>query len=454
MMLAIGACLAVILLVAVLVIPPPSPSLPSVAAVVNVGPTNGTVNRSFFGVDVQEVGIGGRILSDRVNTTPLSTFRFSPSGEATDQVHAITYSNSGVAGPVVGFTDPQFVDWCLQRACRAIMMVPAEVNNTSLAVATVDYVEHTLGFHPAYWSIGNEPQQWQHWGIPWSQWRMSDHSTPTPLEYGIEVKEYASALRAVDPSIRLIGIESVGGGAAMFPWFNAVIQLAGHSLAAVSYHAYPAGLGAPNATLAQFYGYLGHHGGFPQNYPGTLANVQRVCPGCHLQVFVDEFNSALGSGFDPYLEGYPNAVFVAASLTESIQEGIPTVDYFDLADLNPQLPYSMLYTGGQARPTYVLYSTILENLTMGSVHAVNFTPRVPGVYAVETQNGTHASLLVVNSNLTEGIRLSWVGPTLFTSYVWDWSPSNGEPQLSEGTGSTWVRATVPPEGILLVNLSP
>ncbi len=448
--------IAVLATVLATVTPPSSPSsYPVRSGTLLVGPATYTLNRGFFGVNVQEIGIGTSILSQRVNATPLEFFRFTPSVESTDQVAGLTYTGNGFASPNIGYTDSEFVQWCRERNCQAVMAVPAEINNTAIAAETVRYVETTLGFHPAFWAIGNEPQTWEHWGIPWSQWRVTDNSTPTPQQYGAEVRAYALALRQVDPRIRLIGLESVGAGPAMDPWFTAVMTEAGKYLAAVAYHLYPGGVVGSQATLTGFYATLYNPRRLAESYIDTTATVRRACPSCHVLVLVDEFNSALAGGYDSELIGYPNAVYIGASLIQAIRLGIPRVSYFDLADLNPTLPYGMLLTGGTPRPTYQLYSTILANLTLGAVHNASFYSFPSGPFTIVTTNGTARSLLIVNGNDGIGFSLEWrngLGPSGITR-IWSWSPGTSAPVYVSSTGGNQPDSSlVPPQGILLVTV--
>ncbi|MCI4346098.1 MAG: hypothetical protein L3K07_05030, partial [Thermoplasmata archaeon] len=220
--------------------------------------------------------VGPGVLSARVNSTPLTLFRFTPQGEATDQIQGITYTNSGTAEPALGFTDAEFVSWCEWIHCQAVMMVPAEVNSTVIAASTVEYVEHVLGFHPTYWAIGNEPQLWAHFGIPWAHWQTSDQVGTTPLHYAQQVVSYAKALRLVDPKIRLIGIESAVGGSSGAGWIQNVSRLAGPYLSAVAYHAYPGGNGTFATSLQSFYANLANPNNFPGNYAPTVALVHAV----------------------------------------------------------------------------------------------------------------------------------------------------------------------------------
>lgn len=434
---------------------PPAAGFDSAPATVVEGRPLGNLSSGFFGVNVQEVAVGGPALAARVNATPLTLFRFTPNGEATDQIAGLTYNSSGFAGPTLGFTDAEFVAWCESLHCRSEMMVPAEIDNTAIAVATVAYVEGTLGFHPTYWAIGNEPQQWTHFGIPWLDWRTSDSSTPSPLQYATEVLAYAQALRAFDPSIQLIGLESSVGGGQAKAWLQNVSAVAGPYLAAVAYHAYPGGNGSAPGSLAQFYSDLQNPNSFPGNYPASVGIVRAACPGCHLQVFVDEFDGALGGEFKKDLVSYADAVIVAAGLIQAAREGVPHVLYFDLADLDPNLPYGMLLSGGAPRPTYLLYSEFLANLTLGQVHSSSLAGAGGGNYSLYVTSPSSASLFVVDTNLTEGIRLSL--PTAFLHVpggtVWSWAPGEASPVVQpfpdHPLAPTW---TVPPQGMLLVTL--
>jgi hypothetical protein len=412
------------------------------------------LSSQFFGVNVHVVGFHNQSLAALVNSTPFVSFRFSPMGEATNQLTSVTYSQNGVPSAVYAETDAEFVTWCRWVACRATMMVPAEIDNPSEAAATVRYVEQTLGFHPAYWAIGNEPQQWTHFGIPWTHWRTTDHSTPTPAEYAQEVQRYVTAMRAVDPAIRIIGIESVVGGTLSGSWLTDVVRVDGRNLSAVAYHAYPLGSGSGPASLTAFYKALTNPTAFPMNYPVTTAMVRAACPTCHLSVFVDELNAGLGGSFTNYLTHYPEVPFLAAVLIAAMREDVRRVMFFDLEDLDGQQPYGLTTVGAGSRPSFLLYSDILDLLASGSVVRTSIRGGPGGVYDVLTTNTTSTSLFVVNTNLTRSLSLSLPGNvsvfgTALTEY--GWSFPNGLPSAPVGIDHPGARAwSVPPQSLLLL----
>ena len=205
------------------------------------------------------------------------------------------------------------------------MSVPAEINNTSMDAATVLYIEQTLGFHPDYWAIGNEPQGWTHFNIPWTRWQNSDASNTTPLQYAREVQQIVAAVRGVDPVARFIGIESADGGAwNNSQWLDEVATVDGPNLTALAIHPYPDGMGPLNPTNASFFAGLSVDNRFPNNYQGLQASVAAACA-CAVPIWVGEYNAALNGTYAPFQESYPEVAYMAAGIIGAIREGIPHV---------------------------------------------------------------------------------------------------------------------------------
>jgi hypothetical protein len=456
-LLAAAAIAVGVLVGAILVIPgslvPPGHS-GGISSTLVIGNSTGTLNASFFGVDVHVVGNGSISLQSQSIGTPFVSFRFTPQGEATDQIHSVVYNQSGVGSPVYDESDSAFISGCKALDCAATMMVPAEIDNPAEAAATVLYVEKNLSFHPEYWAIGNEPQQWTHWGIPWSQWRPSDHSSPTPMAYALEVQQYVIAMRAADPMAKLIGIESVVGGTTDAAWFRDLVQVDGPNISAVAYHAYPGGNGSVPGSLANFYGSLSNPVSFPLNYPATVALVRQACPSCRIPVFVDEFNSALGGNYSGLMTTFPEVPFTAAALSVAIQENVPRTLFFDLEDLDGLMPYGLLTLGAPPRPAFSLFTGILDHLLTGTVLNVTAPGAPNGVTMVLTENATSASLLLANTNLSIGLTFAipsgadkLSGPGI--SYSWDSNapgPIAGPP-IDDPAGVEW---NLLPQSVLLI----
>jgi hypothetical protein len=429
--------------------------IPGINGTLSVGGTVANVSASFFAAVVQSPNITDPWFWDRLNATPFSTFLFGNGVEGVDQINGLSYASNGTSMPLYRSNDSDFIHFCEVTHCQSIMGVPAEINNTTEAAATVRFVEETLGYHPAYWTIGNEPQGWTHFGIPWTKWQTGDAVTPTPLQYAQLVQRYVAAMRGADPNIRIIGIESADGGSWFdSPWLDAVAALDGPNLTAVAIHPYPDGVGTAGSNLTGFFASLTNATKFPWNYPRLLGSMHAACA-CDLPIWVGEYNAALAGNFSPFVESYPEVPYLAAGITGALKDGIAQLEYFSLMRNDS----GMIYSNGSVAPSYYLYSTLLRNLTLGAVRNVTVLGGPGSSFAVVTSYGNRTSLLVANLNLTDGLRLNVAdllphnASSVVTWSSWAWGPDLPLPlEHSGGPGAPWLWG-VPAEGVLLFNFS-
>jgi hypothetical protein len=432
------------------------PNSPTLDGALQIGAVVAYPPASFWSVGTHAVKIDNASLSAQVNQTPIEFFRYGGGGDVTNQTTGVTYSDDGVASAPNGGADTQFVQFCEWRHCRAIMSVPGEINDPGAAAVTVAYVEQTLGFHPQFWSIGNEPQAWTHYNIPWVDWKGTDDSLVTPQEYAVLVHRYIAAMRSVDPTIRVIGIQSELSGLAGAPWMQPLVATNGPNLSAVAYHSYPGSSAPPGGSVGEFISAAVSHG-FPADYRTTEASVQAACATCHIPVFVDEYNGALLGTYSQYVQSYPDVPVVAAAVAEGLQLNTSQFSFFDLQATNGLDSFGMLDESGAPRPTFYLYSTFFENLSMHAIENTTIFGGPGGATAVVGTNATTLSLLVSNANASYGLRLSLNGsgfPTGQPGTVWSWNPAEALPLVTPaGTtplASSWQ---IPPEGILLIDIA-
>jgi len=190
--------------------PPLTPSTSPLVDNVSVG--NQTVGdlAPIWGTDLRPEYAAGAGLTTEIPGTPIEYFRW-PEGTLADRFNmstGVVYSPSSVAPT----NESDFVNWCGSVGCHAILQLPVEINNPSMAAWEVDYTEHQLGFHPDYWEIGNEPGLWTHFNIPWAHWSGSKTSTVSPQTYAAVVQAYIAAMRGVDPTIQVVGLPGTGLG--------------------------------------------------------------------------------------------------------------------------------------------------------------------------------------------------------------------------------------------------
>ncbi|HEV2316676.1 MAG TPA: hypothetical protein VGV89_03775 [Thermoplasmata archaeon] len=391
-------------------------------------------------------------LARMMSATPISTYRFDVGVDSTNQTTDTGYTDLGTTYPS-GLDDAAFISWCRSIGCHAILGVPAETNNPGAAAATVRYVEQTLKFHPEYWSIGNEPGSWNHYGIPWAKWSLLDRSTCDATCYAKDVQRLVPALKKVDPSMRIIGIQDSYCGNDSY--LRAVVAIDGPNLSAVACHMYPASQYL-RPTLGQFYGALQGRWSLPFKMDRIDQVIDYECPGCNLPMLIDEYNAAWFP--IPLMTGYPNAVFLAATIIQALSVNATQLAFFTLEDAGSfGSSYGMISPSGTALYPYYVYSTFAEHLALDEVVNATIRPTMGGVFSVETVNGTHRSLFVVNTNVTHALTFTTARsgfPTTGTAEVWEWGPTWKTPKAAATSigplPTTW---TVPAQGIFLLDVS-
>lgn len=443
---------AAVLLGSGLLYAPASASGPT--ATLTIGPSV-AVSHAFWSVNIGGSSFdGNHTLAALVNATPFVYLRYNM-GDAANLSNTSLYpngcdylDNGTCAAPWWNFSALRtFCGWV---HCRLILSIPAETNDPGLAYDTVRTLEQTYRLHPAYVSIGNEPELWRHWDIPYAQWKVTDHSRPTPLQYAQEVGNFTRAIHQADPSIAIIGDQSDNCAVAQ-PYFDLLAQYDNASLAAVACHEYPSNIGPSPISLAQFLS--------PRNLTATeqfWGNATRgydhVC-GCQKPIFIGEVNGALQGRYNSYLSGFPDVIFTAAVTAQALAGSIPMLGFFDLFGGNGNmsalglLNVSSALPGAQPTPTYTLY-TLLHGFPMAAVHPVSIASTVTNAYAVEgVSRAGLPTLLVVNAN-TSGTPLSfslpWTGRSLATT-----DSAAGVTATRVGNGTNVL--TVPALSVLIVS---
>jgi hypothetical protein len=406
---------------------------------------------TFWAVEGHMPDYADRTLAAEMNATPVSYYRYAAGAEATNQTTGVMYTNSGQAERAV-MDDATFVTWCRWVHCRADMEVPAEINRPGAAADTVRYVEDALGFHPAYWSIGNEPVGWRHYNIPWTSWRTSDDSRCDPSCFAQLVTRYVAAMRSVDPTIRIIGIQN--SDCYDNPYLTDVAQVDGRLVNALACHSYPAA-NLVNPTVAQFFRSLTGPSSLPTLVPKARAAIRAGCSTCALPLFVDEYNGFIVQNMDPVMGTYAGAVYIAASIVQALELNLSQFEYFSLQDLGLMAPYSLIDSGDTPAPSYYDYSVFARHLFLPTVASATVSTSVGGIFAALTEQSTHRSFFLVNTNTSHGVSVGLAGsgfPLGGGGTDWSWNPALVAPKSATyAPGPLPSTYWVPPEGILLVD---
>jgi len=464
--------------------------------------TSFNLTNYFWGTTVQPRVSLFRDEGTLVNATPTQIVVW-PGAEAGETLNPLNNSIfvSGVRDGVQFRWTPaltseaQFVAWCKSINCTAIFQVPGEIDNASFAAEIVDYTVNTLHFQPKYWEVGNEPELWKHWNESWNDWPNGNPSTPTPINYAIEVIQYYEAMKVIDPAIQFIGIPATGRPNSQYPpqyWFGNVTRIdgpvLGPALAAESFHEYPGGrqekltkahdysLQAYYLTLDSENSLAAHVNGPKGLVPVIQQNESEYCPkNCSIQFFVTELGAALShSPFgEKFGAGFGGTLVEAVSIIQAINLGrnVSNVDLFSAVSLTNNSWFS---TTGSTRPIYNLYSQIFPHLGAEAfpvnISDQNLNWSVFGTSTLAPHDDNRSDLLVVNTNLTTAATFSPRLPGNIgtnPAEIWQWNgslygntdtvnvrPDTLGPVEYEDSGGLPSTFTLPPQSLVLFESYP
>ena len=416
----------------------------------------GVAPPSFYGVDLQTkcrscVWTNASV-KGFLNATPFTWYRYGTDSDRCNSSANLQYADDGSTGGCA-YDVTALKSWCatVTPHCHAILDLPAENNNSAQVAAIAKWIVSTVGFQPDYWSIGNEPTGWTHYGIPWTQWKTTDARSPTPLAYAFDVKAAIAAVKAVDPAAKFIGIEAACSCNTV--WFQDVVRINGPNLAAIAYHSYPS-TGATTETLDAFLSPLATTSNLTSSYATVRSDIVGYCTACAtMPIFVHEYNAGPGWAPSNHAGSYADALFLAASVTQALRANVTQLTVYNLQTSSTTgYGFSMMNGNGTVGPTGTLYQSVLSALPVGTVIGASVRTTVGNVWSVVTRNATTEALLVVNANLSHAIALG-LGSAFATGVsgtVIQWSPSLTVPKVTSGLLATTY--SVPSEGILLLQV--
>ncbi|MCI4330221.1 MAG: hypothetical protein L3K19_00010 [Thermoplasmata archaeon] len=444
----------------------------------SVNASSFNLSNQFWGTTVNNEVRMFRGETNAVNATPARVLVWpgAMAGEDYDPFTNTHYDTSSGTGTHALTNESQFVQLCKATHCIAIMQVPAEIDNATFAAKIVNYTENNLSFVPAYWMIGNEPELWGHWQLPWSKWASQYSGGPTPTQFGDEVLAYVKAIRTIDNSTPILGLPASGctcGSWTFAQWIYQVLKVTGPKIQAVAFHEYPAGwLGTGDGSLRDFYGTIQSPANIPIRMASARAAVVSGCPNCSVSVLISELGAALSwSAYGQYAIGFSGDLSIASQITQAMDDNLTNVDLFatELGTTN-----SWFGTTGHARPDYGLYTQILKHLGTQS-YSVNLTGLDHTIYGIDTiapGDQGRRDLMVVNDNITHSVAFSpqFAGfPTNAPVQAWSW---NGSIHPTSGNNTVWVepftpnavphefpdglpgRYTLPPQSLVLFEMYP
>ncbi len=315
------------------------------------------------------------------------------------------------------------------------------------AAELVHYANIEQGYDFRYWGIGNEPTLFA--------------TSRGDSEYGVERfntewRAFAEAMRAVDPSILLIGPElhQFGPDLASTPkdpfgldWMTEFLKANGDLVDVVSIHRYPfpQGRGGRAATIEELRA-------ASAEWDAIIAYLRELILETterDLPIAVTEVNShwsnAIGGPATP--DSFYNAIWWADSLGRMIRQDVAMVNYFTLQS-NPSLGGYGLLSRSEARPTYYVYR-LYQQFGNRLVYAAADDAQV-GLYAARRDDGALTIMLINLSAETISKPLVVQGQSPTPAQVWRLDATTSAEQLDDIPFSNGAVFTLPPQSVTLL----
>ncbi|GAA3465099.1 cellulose binding domain-containing protein [Saccharothrix longispora] len=293
---------------------------PGVRVAVNARAGLEAVDDAAIGVNhaIWDAQLGTPEVSDLLKGAGVGAMRY-PGGSYSDIYHWRDHTAPG--GYVAPNTDfDTFMAGVRRAGAQAVVTANYGTGTPQEAAEWVRYANVTKGYGVKYWEIGNELYGNGHYG---SQWEADDHPDKSPAQYAALVVEYARAMKAVDPTIRVgavlttpgdwpDGIVAAGDAGT---WNQVVLSTAGPEVDFAVLHWYPGG-----ATGAEV---LAKTDRVPEMLRMAREQIARHA-GKELGIALTEVNTSYGRNTQP------GALFAADAYATLLANGVFTVDWWNV----------------------------------------------------------------------------------------------------------------------------
>ncbi|NBE79944.1 cellulose binding domain-containing protein [Micromonospora rubida] len=304
---------------------PPSVSAATtspVAVTVNARAGLATVPDTALGVNqaIWDQNLGTDETSEKLRGAGVQMLRY-PGGSYADIYHWKTHTAPG------GYVAPNTDFDTFMAGARRVGAQPMIIANygTGTPAEAAEWVRHanvTKGYGAKYWAVGNENYGNGHYG---SAWEADDHPDKSATQYARLVVDYADAMKAVDPTIKVGAVLTMPGnwpdgitaGSDPGPWNSTVLSLAGPKIDFVDVHWYPGGSAAE--SLAR----TGHIDDAAHLLRQQIAKYAGPNSG-RIGISFTELNVDAGRTTQP------GALFLADAYSDLLENGVFTVQWWNV----------------------------------------------------------------------------------------------------------------------------
>lgn len=385
-----------------------------------------------------------------INTGPWASVPFERNQDALDlQFKFLRYPGGswGDQNNLQKYQIDQYVAYSRQMGAEPSICVRVPGSTPEKAAELVRYTNIDKGYAVKYWCIGNEPTLYQTTDIG------KDYDT---ARFNQVWREFAVAMKAVDPSILIYGPEvhqytanpdanpkDTNG----LDWMDEFLKSNGDLVDIVSIHRYPFPRD-PNITTT-VEDMRANPSEWESIIPYLRSRVQELT-GRDLPIAVTEINShwsqAVGTQASP--DSFYNALWWADVLARLIRQDVEIVTYFMLP--TGAGGFGLFSRMAEIRPTYYAFK-IYQHFGSELVDAVSGTPDITA-YAALRQDGRLTVMVINLSSDNQSLPMQIVGNWNLTE-SWLFDSTHSVEQVEKHTFSNGSAVTFPAQSINLIVFS-
>lgn len=342
------------------------------ALIVDAGQSLGPISPYVYGANYGPLSAVPLDLVDEAQASGITMLRF-PGGRWGDQYNIQHYQLD------------TYLWLCQQMGAEPFVHVRLENGTPEAAAALVTYANIEKGYAIRYWGIGNEPNLFDNY---------------TTVDHNQQWRAIAQAMRAVDPTILLIGPDTsqFTGDPAVDPrdaagrdWVREFLLANGDLVDIVAVHRYPFPRGNTPATVADL---RQNTAEWSQILPALRALIRETTGRDDLPVAITEANSSWSAnvGGEASTDSLYNALWWADVLGRLIADQAAIVNFFELQTPANRGKFGLLTSLG-VTPVYYTYQ-LYQRFGTELLIAASALPDV-SIYAARRDDGA-LTVMIVN----------------------------------------------------------
>ncbi|MEU6415773.1 cellulose binding domain-containing protein [Streptomyces spiralis] len=291
----------------------------AVDVTVNAGQGLGTIPDTAYGLNsaIWDANMNTAGTQDLVKAAGIGMLRY-PGGSYGDIYHWKTHTAPG--GYVAPGTDfDSFMGTVRKVGAQPILIANYGSGTPEEAADWVRYANVTKDYGAKYWEVGNELYGNGHYG---ADWETDEHADSSPAAYAHGVVDYVSAMKAVDPTIKVGAVlttpgnwpDGVMASGESADWNHTVIPIVAGKADFVIVHWYPGGSDAAGML------------GTPSQLAGELEQLRAELDAAgagDTPIALTETNSNV------LMDTQPTALFAADTYFTALTNGVFTVDWWN-----------------------------------------------------------------------------------------------------------------------------